>query len=685
MEPKVIECTVCGKKMKIPPTHFGKKIKCPGCTSLLVIGADGMLAKAVPAEGAAPAPAAAAKPTSAKNPKTASKPAAAASEKAAAAKVKTASKPAAAVADKAAAAKAAPAAKAGAAAKAVAAAKTAEKADDGKTHAAPKKGEMKVHGNLHKPGLTPAMKVNKIEKGVKAGVKVAKFERSAKDRAAMLDTDKEARKLWTLLIGIFVIIGLGGTVAYIVLTPPNDGEVITPIDLPKEVKMNPGDIVTIEGEKVQLYVRSTDKMEFVKIPGKSYKVGLPSDGSAATSLPEETPEFEVEVGEYYIGRNEVTNNEYTKFLQFLSDMRYTKHAYEKEGELHAERNPEYSKQMFDKAKIYEETIFDHPLQPPTKSKHSPTDMGTRVGDRPCTNIDWFDAYAYCNWANGMDPTRGILPTELEWEIAARGPAMDLYPWGEGIMDLRRRVTGKDEREDGIPESEKKARVDLLNKVSFEAMLQEAVKFGNFGMPSIPENPNSWANKFGLRNIAGNAAEWCWDRYADKLYVFASENTGTTTFAPELSKEAFEKFGALDNKRAVRLSSVQVPDPDRNPNMTETRYTRRGGYAPTDKWPTIGFRCVYYENRPAPYATELASVNEAHQEVVAMSDAIAAKRVEIEKQMRAEAAPQLEKGEIDEDALRSRIFDAVAEAADRVQKEFRAGFKLPGHMWFESLR
>ena len=109
---------------------------------------------------------------------------------------------------------------------------------------------------------------------------------------------------------------------------------------------------------------------------------------------------------YDIDRYEVTLSEYSAFIDALP---------------HGEPNR-----------------FDHPDQPPSKTSHLPRDwtevsIAARAAGMwkghpitlnvPVFNVDWWDAWAYAKWKGRR------LPTEMEWEKAARGPAGNLWPWG----------------------------------------------------------------------------------------------------------------------------------------------------------------------------------------------------------------------------------------------------------------
>ena len=169
---------------------------------------------------------------------------------------------------------------------------------------------------------------------------------------------------------------------------------------------------------------------------------------------------------------------------------------------------------------------------PPAPKHNP---GWSNLDHPVCNLNWAQARAYCAWVGGR------LPSEAQWEYAARGGLADrLYPWG-----------------------------DILGPVN--------ANYGdNHDWEGTTSPVGSFApNGFNLVDIVGNVWEWISDWYDPEVYQ--SRSAREPTEDPEVYVDKL-------HKKVVRGASwLSIP--------VETRVSNRGFFTPADAVRDFGFRCL----------------------------------------------------------------------------------------------
>jgi formylglycine-generating enzyme required for sulfatase activity len=180
--------------------------------------------------------------------------------------------------------------------------------------------------------------------------------------------------------------------------------------------------------------------EMVALPGGSFQMGSPPDEPGRDE--DEGPQHQVSIRPFAMGRTEVTFDDYDRFVE-------------------------------------------------ATGREKPDDFGWGRGQRPVINVSWNDAVAYAGWLSDQTDQRYRLPTEAEWEYAARAGTVTPFWTGDCIHTDQANYDGNYDY-NGCG-----ADTGVYRRQTVEA-------------GSLPANP------WGLHETAGNVYEWvrdCWhDNY-----------------------------------------------------------------------------------------------------------------------------------------------------------------------------
>ena len=170
-------------------------------------------------------------------------------------------------------------------------------------------------------------------------------------------------------------------------------------------------------------------------------------------------------------------------------------------------------------------------------------------DYPMVNVTWKDAMAYCAWAGVT------LPTEAQWEYAARGRMGRLYPWGN----------------------------------SFDASRLWFSPSGRDSAASVHRTENISESPFGIVDMVGNVWQWCLDWYDGEFYAAAppSRNPNDLLHNPQLIDPPGPARGV---EKVLRGGSWS-----HRPSIAASNFFQasRRYYAMPDRGDTErGFRCVF---------------------------------------------------------------------------------------------
>lgn len=291
-------------------------------------------------------------------------------------------------------------------------------------------------------------------------------------------------------------------------------------------------------------------------------------GNNKQASPDEYPRHKVMVKGFWMDTTEVTNAE---FAQFVKATGYVTTAERKPdwNELKKQVSPGTPKPD-DSLLVAASLVFSPPNHAVQLSDYSqwwawvkgadwkhPHGPGSNLKGKanyPVVHISWFDAVAYCKWAGKR------LPTEAEWEWAARGGLQDkIYPWGDEPVD----------------QGKVKANTWQGHFPDHNTLRD---KF--YGLAPVA----SFApNGYGLYDMAGNAWEWCADYYHSQYYQTIAGGVSNPK-GPLTSYDPDEPYA---KKRVIRGGSFLCNDS----YCSGYRVARRMKSTEDSGMEHLGFRCV----------------------------------------------------------------------------------------------
>ncbi|KHD09019.2 hypothetical protein PN36_32250 [Candidatus Thiomargarita nelsonii] len=202
---------------------------------------------------------------------------------------------------------------------------------------------------------------------------------------------------------------------------------------------------------------------------------------------------------------------------------------------------------------YEVTFAEYDRFAEATDKKKPDDEGWGRGNRPVINVSWHDAVAYAEWLTRQTGKQYGLPTEAQWEYAARAGTETARYWGNSPDEACRYGNVYDQ-------SSKKENSDFLwkNHNCTDGYAKTA-PVGQFE-----------ANAFGLFDMLGNVWEWTCSRYEGKYG----------------GKE-------IQCKKPSKNRSFTLRGGDCNAEPLWVRSAHRNGRASTDHNDDVGFRVIIF--------------------------------------------------------------------------------------------
>lgn len=257
------------------------------------------------------------------------------------------------------------------------------------------------------------------------------------------------------------------------------------------------------------FIQNRNGVSMALVPPGCFKMGSDSNVDK-NAQPEEQPPFQLCFSQsFWIDIYDVTNSDYQKFTNAGG--------YKQQGTWWTDTGWAW----------YKSAGNPHPVSEP----------GFTDVNQPRVGITWFEAYAFCKWRGAQ------LPTEAEWEYAARGPSDPIYPWGVQSQDV----------------------FDPAKVVS-----SASSTIGRSAPVGTKPTGASWV---GALDMIGNVWQWTSSIYAK------------TAYGPTYRSDDYENPADTNNLRVLRGGAWF------SSNVMNLRSAYRNRFEPTSQSTDVGVRCV----------------------------------------------------------------------------------------------
>lgn len=252
----------------------------------------------------------------------------------------------------------------------------------------------------------------------------------------------------------------------------------------------------------ELIPNSEAKCEMVPIPGGKFLMGSPDEEEDRGD--DEGPQFTVEIEPFWMGKHEVTWDEYETFMMCM----------------------DIKRRKYNKIAPTSLELKADAVSRPTKPY---TDMTFGMGKEgyPAICMTQLAARMYCKWLSAKTGRYYRLPTEAEWEYACRAGTKTAYSFGDDPDDLEDYAWSFDNSDDKYQKVGKK-------------------------------KPNPW----GLHDMHGNVSEWVLDQYFENRYSKFKGKTATKTLAiPTKLYPRIVRGGSWDDDPETLRSAARIYSSD----------------------------------------------------------------------------------------------------------------------------